>query len=138
VLNASDNPSTYAWRGSFANDEVNALHAEGFDHLPLDTDWNDRLARLSLGWVTARDDQGLVGFVNIPWDGRAHAFLVDTAVALRARHRGIGARLIEISRENSAAAGCEWLHVDFENHLRKFYLEACGFTSTSAGLIRLR
>ena len=47
-------------------------------------------------------------------------------------------RLIDISRENSAAAGCQWLHVDFEKRLRGFYLETCGFTSTTAGLIRLR
>jgi hypothetical protein len=35
------------------------------------------------------------------------------------------------------AAGCEWLHVDFEEHLRGFYLESCGFTPTGAGLIAL-
>ena len=26
------------------------------------------------------------------------------------------------------AAGCEWLHVDFEDHLRPFYFGSCGFT----------
>jgi len=30
-----------------------------------------------------------------------------------------------------------WLHVDFEPHLAAFYLGACGFQSTSAGLIHL-
>jgi hypothetical protein len=35
------------------------------------------------------------------------------------------------------AAGCEWLHVDFEPELRRFYLDACGFRPTDAGLIRL-
>ena len=34
-------------------------------------------------------------------------------------------------------ARCEWLHVDFEDHLRKFYFEACGFEPTNAGLITL-
>jgi hypothetical protein len=35
-------------------------------------------------------------------------------------------------------AGCyEWLHVDFEGELRPFYFDACGFTPTTAGLIRL-
>jgi hypothetical protein len=34
-------------------------------------------------------------------------------------------------------AGCEWLHVDFEDHLRRFYFEACGFQPTNAGLIAL-
>jgi GNAT superfamily N-acetyltransferase len=131
-------PVRHEWRGSFTDREVDVLHAEAFDHRLFDDDWNDQLGRLSLGWVTARDDQGLVGFVNIIWDGSVHAFVEDTAVALRARRRGIGARLIEMAREHAAAAGCEWLHVDFEDHLRDFYLNACGFTPTNAGLIRLR
>ena len=38
----------------------------------------------------------------------------------------------------SRAAGCEWLHVDFEEELREFYVGACGFTPTPAGLIALR
>jgi hypothetical protein len=36
------------------------------------------------------------------------------------------------------AAGCEWLHVDFDEELRAFYLDACGFEPTAAGLIHLR
>ena len=31
----------------------------------------------------------------------------------------------------------ERLHVDFEDHLRPFYLDVCGFSPTNAGLIRL-
>jgi hypothetical protein len=34
-------------------------------------------------------------------------------------------------------AGCEWLHVDFDDHLRDFYFDACGFKPTNAGLIAL-
>lgn len=130
--------TTYEWRGSFTNDEANALHAEAFEHHPSDDDWNDRLARLSLGWVVARDRDGMVGSVNVIWDGLEHAFIEDTSVALRARRRGIGVRLIEVAREHAAAAGCAWLHVDFDDDLRTFYLDACGFTPTSAGLMRLR
>ncbi|MBF4632755.1 GNAT family N-acetyltransferase [Clavibacter michiganensis subsp. phaseoli] len=138
-MSSSDlDPVRYEWRGSFTNQEVNVLHAEAFGHRLFEDDWNDQLGRLSLGWVTARDDQGLVGFVNIIWDGLVHAFVEDTAVALRARRRGIGACLIDTARQHAAAAGCEWLHVDFEDHLRDFYLNACGFTSTNAGLIQLR
>jgi hypothetical protein len=33
------------------------------------------------------------------------------------------------------AAGCEWLHVDWEPGLAPFYVEACGFEPTEAGLI---
>ena len=33
--------------------------------------------------------------------------------------------------------GCEWLHVDFEDHLGPFYFGCCGLRPTNAGLIRL-
>ena len=138
MFSSATDPVRYEWRGSFSNEEVNALHAEAFEHHLVEHDWNDQLGRLSLGWVTARDDQSLVGFVNIIWDGLVHAFVEDTAVALRARRRGIGARLIAVARKHAAEAGCEWLHVDFEDHLRDFYFSACGFTPTQAGLIQLR
>ncbi|MFI2753293.1 GNAT family N-acetyltransferase [Cellulomonas sp. P22] len=131
-------PLHYEWRGTFTNEEVNALHAEAFDHRLVDDDWNGQLDRLSLGWVIACDDQGLVGFVNIIWDGGVHAFVEDTSVALRSRRQGIGERLIAVAREHSAAAGCEWLHVDFDDDLRNFYFDACGFVPTNAGLIKLR
>lgn len=36
--------------------------------------------RHSLGWVCARFDGALVGFVNVAWDGAAHAFILDTVV----------------------------------------------------------
>lgn len=94
--------------------------------------------RLSLGRVTARDDQGLVGFVNVIWDGQVHAFIEDTLVAHRARRQGIGKSLLAVATENSKGAGCEWLHVDFDDHLKSFYFDACGFRPTNAGLIQLR
>lgn len=126
------------WRGAFTDDELNALHAEAFGAPLSDDPWNRLVERHSLGWVTARDALGLVGFVNVPWDGRVHAFLVDTCVAVRARRRGWGARLVEVAREHASAAGCEWLHVDFEDRVEAFYLDSCGFAPTSAGLVRLR
>jgi hypothetical protein len=43
----------------------------------------------------------------------------------------------EVAVREARAAGCEWLHVDFEDHLRAFYLDACGFVPTNAGLIEL-
>jgi GNAT superfamily N-acetyltransferase len=127
----------YEWRGAFTSDELNVLHAEGFEHDLLDWDWRDQVERLSLGWVTARDDEGLAGFVNVVWDGGSHAFVIDTLVAARARRRGIGVDLVRVAEREARAAGCEWLHVDFEDHLRAFYFDACGFTPTNAGLIEL-
>lgn len=129
---------TFEWRGAVRNEEINQLHAEGFDHAYVEDDWTDMLQRLSPGWVTARDDQGLVGFVNVIWDGQVHAFIEDTLVAHRARRQGVGKRLLAVATEHSRAAGCEWLHVDFDDHLRSFYIDACGFRPTSAGLIQLR
>ncbi len=99
----------YQWRGDFENAEVNALHAEGFGHRLLDDDWRGQVDRHSLGWVCARDGDELVGFVNVPWDGATHAFIIDTLVAERARRQGIGAKMISIASARLArpgASGC--------------------------------
>ena len=128
---------TYHWRGDFENGEVNALHAEGFGHPVLADDWKGQVERHSLGWVCARDGDGLVGFVNVPWDGGTHAFILDTLVTARARRQGIGTRMIAIAADEARAAGCEWLHADFDDHLRAFYFDACGFVPTDAGVVAL-
>ena len=127
----------YDWRGAFTSAELNVLHAEGFEHDLLDWDWRGQVERHSLGWVTAREDGELVGFVNVAWDGGSHAFVLDTLVPVRARRRGIGVELVRAAECEARAAGCEWLHVDFEDYLRAFYFDACGFTPTNAGLIEL-
>ena len=88
-------------------------------------------------WVTARDGEDLVGFVNVPWDGAIHAFVLDTLVAGAARRRGVGTELVRVAADEARVAGCEWLHVDFEDELRGFYFDACGFSETNAGLIEL-
>jgi ribosomal protein S18 acetylase RimI-like enzyme len=129
----------YKWRGSFDNAELNALHAEAFGHRLLDDDdWQRQTHRHSLGWVSARRDDALVGFVNVAWDGGVHAFILDAIVSAGARRTGIGRGLIAAAVVEARQAGCEWLHVDFEDHLRSFYFDACGFEPTNAGLIRLR
>lgn len=71
------------------------------------------------------------------WDGGGHAFLLDTLVASSHRRRGIAVQLVGHAVNAARAAECEWLHVDFEAHLRDFYWDACGFNSTDAGVIRL-
>ncbi len=127
----------YEWRGQFANVELNELHAEAFGHGALEDDWVAQVDRHSLGWVCARDDDALVGFVNVPWDGGVHAFVLDTIVAVRARRRGVGTRMVAMAVERARAAGCEWLHVDFDDELAPFYLGACRFRPTPAGLVEL-
>ena len=86
---------TFEWRGSFANDEVNALHAEAFETRVSSAEewnWETQLARHSLGWVTARVGDELVGFVNVITDGESHAWLQDTMVASSAGRRLIALR----------------------------------------------
>jgi GNAT superfamily N-acetyltransferase len=129
---------TYTWRGEFDNREVDALHAEGFEHALLDDDWWRQVNSHSLGWVTARNGDALVGFVNVAWDGAVHAFVLDTLVTHTQRRSGVGTQLVAVAVEHARAAGCEWLHVDFDDHLRAFYFDACGFVPTNAGLIALR
>ncbi|HEY3523321.1 MAG TPA: GNAT family N-acetyltransferase [Candidatus Limnocylindrales bacterium] len=124
----------YQWRGPFANDELNRLHAEGFAHDVLDIDWRGQVERHSLGWGCAREEGRLVGFVNLAWDGGVHAFVLDTLTARSARRRGIGTRLVERAVDAAREAGCEWVHVDFDPELAAFYFDACGFHTTPAGL----
>ncbi len=132
--------TTYEWRGAFTNREVNTLHAEAFDTMVFDDqewNWADLVRRHSLGWVVARQGPDLVGFVNVPWDGLVHAWLQDTMVSVSARRMGIGTELVARARDGAKAAGCEFLHVDFDDHLRSFYFGACGFVPTNAGLMAL-
>ena len=131
---------TFQWRGAFTNAEVNALHAEAFETPVFDeSEWNwaELVHRHSLGWVVARDGADLVGFVNVLWDGLVHAWLQDVMVATKARGQGIGTARVRRSRDGAKAAGCEYLHVDFDDHLSTFYYDACGFTPAKAGLITL-
>ena len=128
----------HEWRGAFGNDEFHVLHAEAFETRIFDDDWVTLTERHSLGWVTARADGGLVGFANVIWDGLVHAWLQDVMVARSHRGEGIATRLVSIARGHATEAGCEWLHVDFDDELKTFYFDACGFRPTNAGLIALQ
>ncbi|HSU17857.1 GNAT family N-acetyltransferase [Longimicrobium sp.] len=92
--------------------------------------------RRSLAWVCAYDGHRLVGFVNLAWDGGAHAFILDTVVAPDRKRRGIGTGLVRSALDAARAAGVEWVHVDYEPHLDAFYRE-CGFRPTAAGVLNL-
>ena len=128
---------TYEWRGPFSSGEVSALHAAAFDHQDAGRNWRDQVERHSLGWVCARNGDDLAGFVNVAWDGGAHAFVLDTMVAPRLHRQGTGTGLVARAIEEARRAGCAWLHVNFEEHLQPFYLRGCGFTPSPAGLIAL-
>jgi hypothetical protein len=127
---------SYLWRGALSDDELFEL-TESHGGAPQ-RGWWDEVRPHSLGWVTARrDDNELVGFVNVAWDGGDHAFLLDPKTRGTLQRQGIGRELVRIAALNTKIAACEWLHVDFEPHLRGFYFESCGFRSTDAGVIHL-
>ena len=136
----NDSATDHRWRGSFTNDEVNELHAEAFGTRVFEAsewNWEELTARHSLGWVTARINGHLVGFINVLWDGLVHAWIQDVMVASNARHRTVGLGLVQTARDRAKDAGCEWLHVDFDDDLKTFYVDACGFTPSNAGLMNL-
>ncbi|MFF8285266.1 GNAT family N-acetyltransferase [Streptomyces albus] len=131
-----DETITCTWRGPLTDEEmVDLVRSHGGNAV---AGWWDKVRTHSLGWVAARDRDGLlVGFVNVAWDGQDHAFLLDTKTRGSHQHRGIGTAVVQVAAAHARAAGCEWLHVDFEPHLRDFYFTACGFRPTDAGLIHL-
>lgn len=117
------------------NDQINILFTTAWEyHRPADF---QQVLKRSLLYVCALDEELLVGFVNVAWDGGKHAFLLDTTVHGQFQRRGIGRNLVLRAIEETALLEVEWLHVDFEPHLRGFY-EQCGFRKTEAGLMHLR
>jgi GrpB-like predicted nucleotidyltransferase (UPF0157 family)/GNAT superfamily N-acetyltransferase len=132
----------YQWRYPVPDSEVLGLLVAAFGNEDIEpTSWR-RQRPFSLGWVTAistADRAGpLIGFANVAWDGYLHAFLLDVAVHPGLQRRNIGTRVVRRAAEESRAAGCEWLHVDFETHLGAFYIDASGFRPTKAGLLHLQ
>lgn len=131
---------TYAWRGPFTNAEIHALHAQAFETRLFDEsewDWVAQTVQYSLGWVVARDGVRFIGFANVLWDGLVHAFIEDVMVDAEYRNGGVGVGVIAAARAGAQDAGCDWLHVEFDDELQHFYIDACGFTPTSAGIIDL-
>jgi GNAT superfamily N-acetyltransferase len=91
----------------------------------------------SVTYVGAFDEEDvLVGFVYVAWDGGAHAFLLEPCVLPSYRNRGIGSELIRRAAREAGDAGVEWLHVDYAPDLERFYASA-GFRPSKAGVLRL-
>jgi GNAT superfamily N-acetyltransferase len=117
------------------NRELNALYAQAwprhrrFDFTPV--------LRRALVHVCAFEGKELVGFVYLAWDGKQHAFLLEPTVTPRLRRRGVGRELVRRAVEEARKRRVEWVHVDFEPRLARFY-RACGFVRAPGGLIDLR
>jgi GNAT superfamily N-acetyltransferase len=116
------------------SDEVNDLFAVAWSYHER-RDFDPVLQR-SLVYICAYRGPTLVGFVNVAWDGGVHGFVLDTTVHPDLRRQGLGRRLVLLVAEEARERGIQWLHVDFEPHLRPFY-DGCGFRPTEAGLLRL-
>lgn len=97
----------------------------------------ERIWSRSLAHLCAFSCGKLVGYVNIAWDGGAHASVFDTTVHPDHQRQGIGMALVKEAARVARERGAEWLHVDFEPRFADFY-SACGFGPTTAGLMRLK
>lgn len=136
AMTTSDQPVRIEWRATVSDGELVELTQSHGGR--AEAGWWDRVRSHSLGWVTARGDAGeLVGFVNVAWDGGDHAFLIDTKTRPTHQRQGLGVAVVRRAIAEARAAGCEWLSVDFEPALAPFYLGACGFRRTPAGLVHL-
>lgn len=127
----------FAWRAEIDDRELSALHAAGFDGDGSVVHWSERLEHYSLGWVTARRGETLVGFCNVITDGGRHAFLLDVVVHPDHQGTGIGRSLVLHAIEECRSLHVEWLHVDFEADLGDFYMAEGLFRRTTAGILRL-
>lgn len=126
---------TYKISPPKTNYELNELFANAWEnHKTLD--FHPVLAH-SLLYVCAYHETKLIGFVNVAWDGAQHAFILNTTVHKDFRQRGIGIKIVKRAVEATKKHGVNWLHVDFEPHLKEFYRK-CGFRHTDAGLINLK
>lgn len=113
---------------------LNALFAESWpDHAA--TDFQTVLCT-SMAYLCAYDGAQLVGYISVAWDGKTHAFLLNTTVRPSHRHRGIGRQLVRHAIDEARRRGVTWVHVDFEPHLRGFYAQ-CGFRHSEAGVVNL-
>ena len=131
-----DSRIEYTVRDLVTNEELNTLFDDAWPSPRERSDFGPKL-RHSLGYVCARKDGKLVGFVNVAWDGGVHAFLLDPTVRSDYQHKGIGRKLVRHAEDLSRKSGVEWLHVDFEPRLAAFYRK-CGFQEKRAGLINLK
>ena len=126
----------YRVNPTVTNAELDQLYLASWPNHHPPYDFRPEL-EYSLAYVCAYEGAELIGFARLAWDGGVHAFLLEPTVRPDFRRRGIGralvARAVAVARER----GLEWVHVDYEPHLRPFY-EACGFRPTDAGLIRVR
>lgn len=127
-------PTRFKVNPPVTNAALNALFAQAWpQHIPANF---KKLLRHSLFYVCAIHCGKLVGFVKLVSDGGVHGFVLDPTVAPAVQRRGVGRAMIDAVKQEASKRDIEWLHVDYEPRLARFYA-ACGFASTKAGVLRL-
>jgi ribosomal protein S18 acetylase RimI-like enzyme len=129
------NKIEYKIRPEVTDKSLNRLFANAWEN-HVNREFGSILSK-SLTYICAYDGSLLIGFVNVAWDGGLHGFILDTTVHKDYQRRGIGTELMRLAAEISKECGIEWLHVDYEPSLDKFY-RGCGYRKTEAGLLNLR
>ncbi len=122
-------------RAAVTSDEINALARLCWDDHE-GCDYNNILKH-SLAWVTARaDDETLIGFYNLAWDGGRHALVFDLNVHPDFRRQGIALKMLEHAPRIAKESGVKYLHVDCDVSLEDLYKKA-GYEMISAGIVYL-
>jgi GNAT superfamily N-acetyltransferase len=78
----------------------------------------------SLTYACAYQGERLIGFVNLAWGRRFHAFVLGATVHLEMRRQGFGQQLVRHAEMVAQEHGVEWVHVDFEPQLQSFYQQS--------------
>jgi len=125
----------YEVEPSVSEDSLNELFSIAWDNFEP-RKFGPTLSQ-SLTYICAFTGARLIGFVNVAWDGGSHGFILDVTVHRDFQRRGIGTELMGHAAKISAKRGVQWLHVDFEPYLERFYQD-CGYRHTEAGLLNLR
>src|SRR5579862_5533868 len=103
----ASNAIVYAVNPPISNDLLNSL----FEASWQDHRWTDfePVLKHSLAYLCAYEQDRLIGFVYLAWDGGIHAFLLDPTVHPDFRRHGIGQRLVREAAEIAQARGIYWL-----------------------------
>jgi len=112
----------YRMAPPLTEEQLEPLFSEGF--VESSARGYARVLEHSLTWVAAFQEGKLVGFVNVAWDGRSHAFIQDAVVSEKARRRGVGIELVRRAIAAAREAGVRWVHADYEPHLDSFWAKA--------------
>lgn len=110
----------------------------------FDISWSKKVIRSfdithqkSLLYIIAKDGAEVVGYLNVPHDGKHHAFIVDLAVHPTYRRKGIALAMLKKASDICRDKGYEWLHLDFSEDLTPLYQKA-EFKIGPAGIIYLK